>query len=87
MIQILIVDDEKIERNGIKFLLKQLHMEAEIREAVNGVKALEALKERPVDILLTDIKMPFMDGLELAENVTKRYPQTKMVSLNMPEKQ
>ena len=31
MIQILIVDDEKIERNGIKFLLKQLHMEAEIR--------------------------------------------------------
>ena len=43
MIQILIVDDEKIERNGIKFLLKQLHMEAEIREAVNGVKALEAL--------------------------------------------
>ena len=37
MIQILIVDDEKIERNGIKFLLKQLHMEAEIREAVNGV--------------------------------------------------
>ena len=79
MIQILIVDDEKIERNGIKFLLKQLHMEAEIREAVNGVKALEALEESPADILLTDIKMPFMDGLELAENVMKKYPQTKMV--------
>lgn len=79
MIQILIVDDEKIERNGIKFLLKQLHMEAEIREAVNGVKALEALEEKPADILLTDIKMPFMDGLELAENVMKKYPQTKMV--------
>ncbi|WP_337473564.1 response regulator, partial [Jutongia sp.] len=31
------------------------------------------------DILLTDIKMPFMDGLELAENVMKKYPQTKMV--------
>ena len=40
MIQILIVDDEKIERNGIKFLLKQLHMEAEIitrcRDIFNG---------------------------------------------------
>ena len=47
MIRILIVDDEKIERNGIKFLLKQLHMEAQIREAVNGVKALEALEEEP----------------------------------------
>lgn len=50
MIRILIVDDEKIERNGIKFLLKQLHMEAQIREAVNGVKALEALEEEPADI-------------------------------------
>ena len=55
MIRILIVDDEKIERNGIKFLLKQLHMEAQIREAVNGVKALDALEEEPADILLTDI--------------------------------
>ena len=53
MIRILIVDDEKIERNGIKFLLKQLHMEAQIREAVNGVKALEALEEEPADIVLT----------------------------------
>ena len=79
MIRILIVDDEKIERNGIKFLLKQLHMEAQIREAVNGVKALEALEEEPADILLTDIKMPFMDGLTLAENVVEKYPQTKMV--------
>ena len=51
---ILIVDDEKIERNGIKFLLKQLHIEAEIREAVNGVKALEVLEKQPADILLTD---------------------------------
>lgn len=55
MIRILIVDDEKIERNGIKFLLKQLHMEAQIREAVNGVKALEALEEEPADIFCLQI--------------------------------
>ena len=57
MIQILIVDDEKIERNGIKFLLKQLHMEAEIREAVNGVKALEALEEKLVLLVHKDLRV------------------------------
>ena len=82
MIQILIVDDEKIERNGIKFLLKQLHMEAEIREAVNGVKALEALEEKPVDILLTDIKMPFMDGLSLSKIVSKEFPRMKIIIIS-----
>ena len=45
MIRILIVDDEKIERNGIKFLLKQMNLELEIFEAVNGLKALDILKE------------------------------------------
>lgn len=79
MLDILIVDDEKIERNGIRFLLKQLNIEMQIREAVNGAKALEALDEKIADILLTDIKMPFMDGLELAEQVVERFPQMKMV--------
>ena len=79
MVRILIVDDEKIERNGIRFLLKQFHIEADIREAVNGVKALEALEQQEADILLTDIKMPFMDGLQLTAEAGKKYPHMKMV--------
>ncbi len=79
MVRILIVDDEKIERNGIKFLLKQLNIEVEVRETVNGVKALEALEQETADILLTDIKMPFMDGLELTERVRRTYPEIKMI--------
>lgn len=69
MYKILIVDDEKIERNGIKFLLKQLDIDCEIKEAVNGREALQVLKEEEMDILLTDVKMPFMDGIELIKSV------------------
>lgn len=71
MVRILIVDDEKIERNGIKFLLKQMNLETEIFEAVNGLKALDVLKSEKIDILITDIKMPFMDGIELIQEVVK----------------
>lgn len=69
MYRILIVDDEKIERSGIKFLLKQLGIQCETAEAPNGKAALEYLKEHEVDILLTDVRMPFMDGLELIEHI------------------
>lgn len=79
MIRILIVDDEKIERNGIKFLLKQMNLELEIFEAVNGLKALDVLKEEKIDILLTDIKMPFMDGIELIQEVVKSWTDIKII--------
>ena len=69
MYRILIVDDERIERNGIRFLLKKLNMEFDIDEAVNGLDALEKMRQENYDILLTDVKMPFMDGIELIDNV------------------
>ena len=72
MYRILIVDDEKIERNGIRFLLKQLGMDVTVYEATNGVKALEFLETQEVDIVLTDVKMPFMDGIELCREIRKK---------------
>ncbi len=77
--EILIVDDETIERKGIRMLLKREKIEANIREASNGVKALEMLEEAPADLLLTDIKMPFMNGLELTSICGEKYPSMKMV--------
>ena len=72
MYDILIVDDEKIERNGIRFLLKQFGLGLNIHEANNGAKALEFLENHKVDILLTDVKMPFMDGIELCSEIRKK---------------
>lgn len=66
MLTILLVDDEKIERDGIRFLIDKFALPLKVAEATNGRKALEYMKGHPVDILLTDVKMPYMDGLELA---------------------
>lgn len=69
MYSILIVDDEKKEREGISRLLKRYHFNLKISQAVNGEEALKEFEKHEYDILLTDIKMPFMDGIQL----TRRY--------------
>ena len=79
MVKILIVDDEKIERKGICFLLKQRKEEMEILEASNGKEACELLKRQPVDILFTDVKMPFMNGIELVAKARELQPDIEMV--------
>lgn len=79
MRRILIADDERIERQGIKFLLKQYNETFIIEEAVHGKAALSFLKQQKIDILLTDIKMPFLDGLELVKEALNLYPDLKCV--------
>lgn len=68
MYKILIVDDEKIERNGIRMLLNSLGYSFEIAEASNGQAAYDLMSGNEFDIVLTDIKMPFMNGMELIKN-------------------
>lgn len=79
MTNVLIVDDEKIERNGIKFLLGSRKEELVITEASNGKEACEILKKKKIDILFTDIKMPFMTGIELVEHARSIQPDIEMV--------
>ncbi len=79
MYKFLIVDDEKIERDGIKLLVKKYNLELEMAEAENGKTALEYIKENHVDVLFTDIKMPFMNGLELAERAKAINPGLKVI--------
>ena len=71
----MVVDDERIERNGIKMLLKRFfakEMQLEVFEAANGKAALEFLEKQQVDILITDVKMPFMDGMELIRQIAPK---------------
>lgn len=83
MIKIFLAEDEVIIRNGIK---NSIDWEKEgyqfVGEAGDGELAYPLiLKEKP-DILLTDIKMPFMDGLELSEAVKKELPDIKIIILS-----
>lgn len=79
MLKILIVDDESIERRGIHSLIKRYKLPLEVFEESNGRDALAFLQEQQVDIVLTDIKMPFMDGLQLTARATALYPELKVV--------
>lgn len=78
MKRMLIVDDERIEREGIIMLVESMKKDIEILQASNGKKALQTLKERKVDILLTDIKMPFMTGLELIKVAKELVPDLQI---------
>jgi len=79
MYNILVVDDEKIERNGILFLIKKMGFDLNVSQASNGLEALETLKNRHFDVLMTDVKMPFMDGIELITNAITFCNDMKMI--------
>lgn len=79
MYRVLVVDDEKLEREGIRFLLSMEEGEWEIYEAANGKLALNELRKHPVDLMLTDIKMPHMDGLELSKKAREEYPDLEII--------
>ncbi|MDD7740240.1 MAG: response regulator [Fusicatenibacter sp.] len=75
----LIVDDEMVERKGIRMLLGRMGIRENVLEASNGEEALEVMKQQKVDILLTDINMPFMDGIELLSRVHESDPALETV--------
>ena len=69
MYKILLADDERLERNGIEKLIYKFGYDLEIFQAANGVEAISICEREKIDILLTDIKMPIMNGLELIERI------------------
>lgn len=70
MITIVIADDEKLIRAGLKkILLENLTIPLNIMEAKNGQEALDLCKEKNPQLLITDIRMPIMDGVELMEKI------------------
>ena len=80
MFQLLIVEDEELLRKSMCVMIDWENIGIHVAGAVeNGVKALEFLQGQSVDIVMTDIRMPAMDGLELACEIQSRYPEIKTV--------
>mgnify|MGYP003487559402 CR=1 FL=1 len=85
-LKVLIVDDEPLARDRLRALLSdiagQLPSEV-VGEAGNGLAALDILREKPVDVVLADIRMPGMDGIEAARQVKQVLSETIIVMLTV----
>ena len=78
-----IVDDEQLIRQGLRARIEYLGIDVdEIFEAENGLMALRLQEEHPIDVVITDIRMPDMDGLELIQEMQKKNNQIKFVVLS-----
>lgn len=84
MIKVLIVDDDKLVRKGISSAMpwSEFNMEV-VGEASNGSKALDFLKSHHVDLMLTDLAMPVMSGIELMRAARQLYPELHIVVLTL----
>ncbi|MBP1993331.1 response regulator transcription factor [Paenibacillus eucommiae] len=81
-LKVLLVDDELLIRLGIKSIIDWESQGFIIGDAPDGQKALEMMEQEQPDILLTDIVMPRMNGLELIEHVKARYPHVRIIVLS-----
>ena len=82
-LDILIVDDHEIYIDGMKMLLKQNKRLNQVYVARNGKIALEIIKKHKIDIVITDLSMPEMSGLELTQIIKGNYPEIKVIVLSI----
>lgn len=83
LIKILLVDDHQIVIDGVKSLLRKANNIEIVAEALNGNQALEILRNKAIDLMITDIQMPGMDGLTLTQKVKEEMPEIKVLVLSM----
>ena len=80
MARILVVDDESPIRDMFRRILEpEGH---EVVEASNGNEALQALQETSFDLVITDINMPFKDGIETIIDLRRNYPEIKIIAIS-----
>jgi DNA-binding NarL/FixJ family response regulator len=82
-VRILIADDHTIVRQGLARLLEEHPGFRVVAEAVNGQDAVERAMELKPDIVIMDIAMPRMNGIEAAKKIRKQLPKTKILILSM----
>jgi DNA-binding NarL/FixJ family response regulator len=81
MIQLVLVDDQSLIRRGLRALLKTDSELAVIGEAENGREAIALVETLQPDVVIMDIRMPVMDGVEGTKVICERFPQVKVLVL------
>ena len=82
-IKVVVADDHTILRQGIKALLDNQEEIEVVGEAKDGREAIKVIEELSPDVILMDIAMPGLNGLEATRRIKKKFPKTKVVVLTM----
>ena len=82
-IKLVIADDHEIFRDGFKLMLSKFPEIMLVGEAGNGRELLELIEKENPDVILTDIKMPVMDGIEATKKIAELYPDKGIIGLSM----
>lgn len=83
MIRIILADDHKIVREGIQRLLEEESDLQVIATAADGLETVRLVDAQPPDVLIADLMMPGINGLEVTRQVAQRYPQVHIIILSM----
>jgi DNA-binding NarL/FixJ family response regulator len=81
MIKVMLVDDQQLIRQGIRILLEQEPDIKVISEAANGLEALQLCRENQPDVVLMDVRMPEMDGVECTRKLIEAYQNLGVIIL------
>ncbi|MCK9270405.1 MAG: response regulator transcription factor [Bacteroidales bacterium] len=82
-IKILLVDDHQLMLDGLKTMLTEQDNLLIVGAVANAERALTELTYKNIDVILADINLPGMDGIEFTRQVTTRYPKVRLVALTM----
>lgn len=81
-LRVIVADDEAMQRNVLKDIIHKLFPSYEVIACSNGSEVYDNMQEKPADIVLTDIRMPIMGGMELSKRICEEYPSTKVILIS-----
>lgn len=84
-IKILLVDDHKMMRDGLRNILKKHQDLTVIGEASNGKDAIEFVQENSPDVIIMDVNMPVMDGIKATKKIISSTPEATIIGLSLHE--
>ncbi len=84
-IRVLVVDDHPLSRVGLKYLMEGATDIILVAEATNGQEALACLENCKPNVILMDVGMPVMDGIQAAKTIREKYPQIRVIMLTSHE--